>query len=82
MSDSTIGMAAETYVSQSNTETVQRMINVASLWNDNSDAAGKRPAMTIVELYRDGALYFTAVLNSSNGWMYTFNNLPEGNYKI
>jgi hypothetical protein len=38
--------------------------------------------MTIIELYRDGALYFTAVLNSSNDWMYSFNNLPEGNYKI
>ena len=73
----------EAHFSQTNTsENTQRMINVVSLWNDSSDAAGKRPTMTIVELYRDDALYFTAVLNSSNGWMYSFSNLPEGNYKI
>ena len=81
--DSSVVTTAETYVSQTNpTDTLQRGINVVSLWNDNSDAAGKRPTMTIIELYRDGALYFTAVLNSSNDWMYSFNNLPEGNYKI
>ena len=75
--------AIETYISKTDlSETEQRTINVVSLWNDNSDAAGKRPEMTIVELYRDGALYFTAVLNSSNGWMYSFSNLPEGSYKI
>ena len=75
--------AAETNVTQTDSSgTEQRTINVVSLWNDNSNAAGKRPAMTIVELYRDDALYFTAVLNDTNGWMYSFNNLPEGNYKI
>ena len=63
-------------------ENVQRDIQVVSLWNDNMDAEGKRPSMTIVELYRNDALYFTAVLNSSNDWMYTFSSLPEGTYKI
>ncbi len=81
--DNSDGTTVETYISQATaSDTLQRTINVVSLWNDSSNAAGKRPAMTIVELYRDEALYFTAVLNDSNSWMYSFSNLPEGSYKI
>ena len=81
--DNSDGTTVETYVSQAtDSDTLQRTINVVSLWDDGSNAAGKRPAMTIVELYRDEALYFTAVLNDSNSWMYSFSNLPEGSYKI
>ena len=64
------------------TEGTQRSIQVIALWNDNMNASGQRPDMTIVELYRDDALYFTAVLNNSNNWMYSFGNLPEGSYRI
>jgi uncharacterized surface anchored protein len=81
--DNTCGTEAETYILQATTsDALQRTINVISLWNDGSNETGKRPAMTIVELYRDEALYFTAVLNDSNSWMYSFSNLPEGSYKI
>ena len=81
--DNSDGTTVETYISQATaSDTLQRTINVVSLWDDGSNAAGKRPAMTIVELYRDEALYFTAVLNDSNSWMYSFSNLPEGSYKI
>ena len=81
--DNSDGTIAETYISQTTvSDALQRTITVVSLWNDSSNAAGKRPAMTIVELYRDEALYFTAVLNDSNSWMYSFSNLPEGSYKI
>ena len=83
MSDNIVELTTETDgVHADTSETFQRTINVVSLWNDNADFDGKRPTMTIVELYRNDALYFTAVLNSSNNWMYSFGSLPEGNYKI
>ncbi len=68
--------------SQSTASETGRTIQVVALWNDSSNAAGKRPEYTIVELYRDESLYYTAALNSSNSWSYTFSSLSGGNYKI
>ena len=57
-------------------------ITVTAQWLDNADAAGNRPEGTIVQLFRDGSLYFTASLSEGNDWSYTFTNLNGGNYRV
>ena len=57
-------------------------IEVIALWSDNANAAGKRPQYTIVELYRNDALYTSAALSAANDWTYVFHNLTGGNYQI
>ena len=51
---------------------------VQKQWDDNDDAAGKRPASITVQLIRDGEVIRNAVLNAANDWRYRFADLEKG----
>ncbi|MBE6961947.1 MAG: Cna B-type domain-containing protein [Ruminococcaceae bacterium] len=56
---------------------------VQKKWDDNNDAAGKRPASISVQLIRDGEVLKTAVLSAANDWRYRFVNLEKsGSYTV
>lgn len=53
------------------------------LWEDELDAAGKRPNSIKITLLRDGIPYRTATLTETTGWQYKFHMLPEsGTYTV
>lgn len=57
-------------------ETVSR--TVRKLWLDGNNEDKKRPEYIYVQLKQDGASYGSAVrLEASNGWEYTWDNLPK-----
>ena len=51
---------------------------VEKIWKDNNDAAGIRPGSITVYLYQGDEPYnnMSVTLNESNGWTYTWENLP------
>ena len=51
-------------------------VDVIKVWNDANNQDGLRPAAITVVLIADGDVVGTAVLDASNGWNYTFENLP------
>ncbi|MCD8048105.1 MAG: Cna B-type domain-containing protein [Clostridia bacterium] len=53
-------------------------VSVTKIWDDDSNSANLRPSSVVVTLYRDGIAYKRVWLRESNGWKYTFTNLPEG----
>lgn len=53
-------------------------IKVTKKWSDDDDRDGLRPDSITLNLYRNGELYQTGTLASSEGWYYTFRNLPTG----
>jgi len=56
---------------------------VVKLWNDDDNAAGKRPADLTVTLLRDGTPLRRVALNEGNSWQYTFRELPaSGTYTV
>lgn len=56
---------------------------VVKLWEDDDDAAGKRPADLSVTLLRDGQPFRRVTLNEGNGWQHTFRELPDsGTYTV
>jgi len=60
-----------------------KIIYVFKKWDDKNNAAKKRPDDITVELKRNGEVTNTVVLNESNGWAYTFTNLPnQGEYVV
>lgn len=57
-------------------ETVSR--TVQKLWLDGNNEDKKRPEYIYVQLKQNGASYGSAVrLEASNGWKYTWDNLPK-----
>nr|WP_295160431.1 Cna B-type domain-containing protein [uncultured Methanobrevibacter sp.] len=54
-------------------------VSAVKVWNDNNDQDGLRPLNVIVVLNADGVKVDMAVLNSSNGWKYSFTGLPVYN---
>lgn len=62
-------------------------VNVEKIWDDNNNSAGERPTKVEVELYKGDKLYDTdvygnavttpVVLNASNNWKHTWQNLEE-----
>ncbi len=46
-------------------------------WNDNNDAAGKRPASITVRLLANGREVASDTVNENDGWAYSFDNLPK-----
>lgn len=51
---------------------------VEKKWNDDSDSAKLRPTQITVQLYADDEAYGEkVVLNESNSWKYTWDNLDE-----
>ena len=61
------------------TNTLQRTsVTVRKTWNDENNRDGKRPSSVKITLYENGvATSTTATLSASNGWTYTFSNLPK-----
>ena len=56
---------------------------VQKKWDDDGDAAGKRPASISVQLIRDGQVVRTAALSAANDWRHTFANLEkDGSYTV
>ncbi|MBQ8564021.1 MAG: Cna B-type domain-containing protein, partial [Firmicutes bacterium] len=43
-------------------------VTVNKVWSDDNDAAGKRPGSITVQLLKDGNVYDTKTLSSSNSW--------------
>lgn len=57
------------------TETVS--VSVTKVWNDNNNAAGKRPANIQVQLRRGDDHVNTVELPHQGNWSYTWNDLPK-----
>jgi len=56
---------------------------VRKVWDDNNNAAGKRPAGITVQLIEGGTVIRTAGLSETNRWEYTFADLaPEKSYTV
>lgn len=58
-------------------DTDTNALSVIKLWNDNNDAAGKRPSNLEITLLRDGVPFRKVTLNESNSWQHTFYMLPD-----
>jgi len=53
-------------------------VSVAKVWDDNNDQDGIRPESVTVQLYANGeASGEPVVLNSANGWSYTWEDLTK-----
>lgn len=56
-------------------------VSVRKVWDDEHDAAGKRPVSITVQLIEGGTVIQTASLSEANRWAYTFSNLdPAKSY--
>ncbi|MDO4564337.1 MAG: Cna B-type domain-containing protein [Clostridia bacterium] len=69
------------YVATTTTTTIVnspiKSVTVQKVWDDDDNAAGKRPAAVTVRLLQNGEIYGSAVqLNAGNNWEHTFTNLP------
>ena len=53
-------------------------IKVTKAWDDGDNRDGLRPQNITINLYRDGELYRTGTVQSSENWYYTFRDLPIG----
>ena len=52
-------------------------IKVTKVWEDNNDAAGRRPASVKVQLFADGAASGDVIeLDNASGWTWTWTGLP------
>ncbi|MCD8007712.1 MAG: Cna B-type domain-containing protein [Clostridiales bacterium] len=77
-------------ITVTDTEAGQTNVTVEKVWDDDDNAAGARPtSITVYLTDSDGnkvtdsdGNYYTAVLNASNGWTYTWEdvNLTAGTY--
>ncbi len=63
---------------------VPNTIQGKKTWDDNDNAAGKRPEQVVVHLYKNGqpakdesGNEITATISEKSGWRYTFVNCPE-----
>ena len=65
------------YATTSLTNTPLTKICVSKVWNDSNDQDAIRPDNITVLLKADGEEYNTTVLNESNNWTFTFENLPK-----
>ena len=59
-------------------ETDTRSFLVVMLWDDNMNAAGKRPRHVEVTLLRDGIPVRKVTLSADNSWQHQFYQLPTG----
>lgn len=60
-----------------NTEN-DKSVYVMKKWDDNDNAAKKRPEKITVELKRDGKTVASAILSDDTGWAYSFTDLADG----
>ncbi len=60
-----------------------KSIYVVKKWEDEADAAKKRPDSITIRLLKDEAVIQIATLSEANGWNHTFQNLPDsGVYRV
>jgi hypothetical protein len=59
-----------------NTHHESTSVTVNKVWDDNNDQDGIRPDTVKINLLADGEKINDIELNESNGWAYTFENLP------
>ena len=52
-------------------------LTVNKIWYDMNNHDNTRPNNVTVDLFADGELVDTVVLNAANNWSYTFTDLPE-----
>lgn len=58
-------------------------VSVTKIWNDDTNALGKRPASITVQLIQGSTVIKTAVLSEVNGWKHTFTGLdPSKAYTV
>ena len=58
-------------------------IYVMKKWDDNNNAAKKRPGTIAVELLKDRSVVATAQLSEANGWAHVFSDLSrDGKYAV
>ena len=55
------------------------MINltVSKVWDDKDDFYGKRPANVTINVFKNGEIINSIVLNKDNGWKFELKNLPK-----
>lgn len=64
-------------------ETETKSFLVVMLWEDNMNAAGKRPRHVEVTLLRDGIPIRKVTLSADNSWQHQFYQLPtDGEYSV
>lgn len=58
-------------------------VSVYKVWDDNDNAAGKRPDRVTVQLISGGTVIKTATLSQANSWGHTFSGLdPARSYTV
>lgn len=55
---------------------------VRKRWVDDNDRQGIRPKSVTVQLIKDGEVYRTAQMDSSNDWSFRFDKLKDGEYTV
>lgn len=64
-------------------ETDVRTLVCMKVWEDDMNAAGKRPESLLVTVLRDGVPYRSVTLSADNSWQHKFYMLPEsGTYTV
>ncbi|MDO4458830.1 MAG: Cna B-type domain-containing protein [Clostridia bacterium] len=60
-----------------------KTINATISWDDNDNAAGKRPGSVTLTNYENGEYYGDLSASADNGWFVSWTDLPESNkYKV
>ena len=52
-------------------------LTVSKVWDDKDDFYGKRPANVTINVFKNGEIINSIVLNKDNGWKYELKNLPK-----
>ncbi|MBQ7848914.1 MAG: Cna B-type domain-containing protein, partial [Clostridia bacterium] len=52
-------------------------LNGSKTWNDNEDAAGKRPESIVIRLWRDGKEAARKTVTAADNWTWSFTDLPK-----
>ncbi len=53
------------------------VVNVNKIWDDNNNQDGKRPASITIRLHADGTEIDHKNVTASDGWQWSFDNLPK-----
>lgn len=65
------------YATPKTSESSTMAVHVTKKWDDNNNAAGKRPENVLVCLVMDDVAIATATLNEENNWKYNFAGLNK-----
>ena len=52
-------------------------LTVSKVWDDKDDFYGKRPANVTINVFKNGEIVNSIVLNKDNGWKFELKNLPK-----